>query len=307
MDKCSEVGKIHTRFFNRAVLGSPISHSLSPSIHDIFCKEYNVMDDIGRYHKIECTTADIGTFISNMHKNGYIGCNITAPLKQHCYNIAISNPKYRVDDVGREIGAINTLCFGNNDSIDAINTDAFGFIAMLLSYDTLSFWRNKTFLIFGAGGVAAAILYGLQHLGIRDIMMYNRTKERAESIRLLNNDIKIIDDIEDTSTNYSVLINATNQSLDCIVSHLDLDKIYIDTRYDIIKRNDVNHIIGTRMLAWQGWLAHCIWYNIIPNLNKSIKYIMSDIVELYHNIDGETVTLSSKVFSHAQEIVNNLG
>ena len=70
-----------------AVIGSPISHSLSPQIHTIFGEQNNVQIS---YEAIEVEEKDFVTKVDYLFKDGYSGLNITLPLKEAAYSYSES-------------------------------------------------------------------------------------------------------------------------------------------------------------------------------------------------------------------------
>ena len=67
-----------------AVIGHPISHSLSPQIHYLFAKELGI--DL-EYKKIDITEDDFIVNIEHLKNEGYFGLNITLPLKNAAYEL----------------------------------------------------------------------------------------------------------------------------------------------------------------------------------------------------------------------------
>lgn len=137
------------------LFGFPISHSLSPSIHNrAFQKEG--LDWI--YDLWPTKPEELEQAISNFRSTGCCGANITIPHKETvmAYLDAIT-------PTARKIGAVNTL-FWNGDKLTGDNTDAAGFLNDLAEQGVLL--RNKTALILGAGGSAKAIKYALEQSGM---------------------------------------------------------------------------------------------------------------------------------------------
>ena len=68
-----------------AVIGNPISHSLSPSIHGIFAKTLGI--DI-QYDAIEVETKGFEDRLVSLFLEGYDGLNVTLPLKEQAFALA---------------------------------------------------------------------------------------------------------------------------------------------------------------------------------------------------------------------------
>ena len=111
-----------------------------------------------------------------------MGANVTIPHKQAALALADS-----ASDAAREIGAANTFVFGEDGAIEAHNTDARGFLVALeqsLSEDGTgpANVRGSSALVLGAGGSARAVVWGLRTAGAREVMVWNRTAERAQEL-----------------------------------------------------------------------------------------------------------------------------
>jgi shikimate dehydrogenase len=102
---------------------------------------------------------------------GFVGANVTIPHKEAALALA--------DEAGEEvaaIGAANTLTF-EDGGIRADNTDAPGLLAAIGEPV-----EGKTALVLGAGGSARAAVWALLGAGARDVMVWNRTPERAAAL-----------------------------------------------------------------------------------------------------------------------------
>ena len=83
-----------------AVVGRPISHSLSPKIHHEFAKQCNIKIS---YEAVEIEE-DFESTIKEMFASGYDGINVTIPFKEKAFQLADQiYSKYKT------LGAVNTL------------------------------------------------------------------------------------------------------------------------------------------------------------------------------------------------------
>lgn len=103
---------------------------------------------------------------------GFVGANVTIPHKEAALSVAGS-----ATDRAREIGAANTLSFTPDGAIAADNTDAPGFIAALDESP-----RGQSVVVLGAGGSARAVAWALKDAGAAQVVIHNRTHERAERL-----------------------------------------------------------------------------------------------------------------------------
>jgi len=136
------------------LIGYPLSHSLSPTLHEA---AFEVLALQGEYLLYPVAPGEIGRLaeLATHMRDGEIqGLNVTIPHKQ-----AIMAVLDELTPSAQAIGAVNTLYFKNGKLIGH-NTDAPGFLA-----DQAKFLRNtkveKKVLVLGAGGAARAVVYAL--------------------------------------------------------------------------------------------------------------------------------------------------
>lgn len=155
------------------VIGWPINHSRSPTIHGYWLKKYAIA---GTYEKVAVEPEGLGKFLTELEENGYAGCNITIPHKQTCLDFVTIE-----DEPTRKIGAINTV-FIEKGVLKGLNTDGMGFISNIRQ--SLPNWQlaNKKISIIGAGGATRAIVASLLENSIETIRIFNRTVAKAEII-----------------------------------------------------------------------------------------------------------------------------
>ena len=163
-------------FHKFAVIGCPVHHSLSPKMHTRWMQELNIS---GQYDFCETdgSESDFRQKIFELRRQGYSGCNVTIPHKLHAYRIC----DQRLVDA-EFIGAVNTLLF-QQDKIIGENTDVIGFLHNIkqnTAYDRAR--KTAQAMIVGAGGTARSVLYGLLQEGFDDILVVNRTLDKAEQL-----------------------------------------------------------------------------------------------------------------------------
>lgn len=125
------------------VLGSPVSHSLSPKIHNFAISQFGLNQV---YVPFDIPVKQIKAFMDLFWDMGGQGLNITTPYKEIVANL-IQDPKF---------GSVNTLYRGERGWM-GISTDGFGFERALTRLDTpLGGFSKIVFL--GNGGAVSAIL-----------------------------------------------------------------------------------------------------------------------------------------------------
>jgi len=153
------------------VLGWPVAHSRSPAMHNAALAALGLRD--WRYQRLPVppelfteTTRALGTA-------GFLGANVTIPHKGAALALADE-----ATATARAIGAANTLTFAEDGTIAAANTDAPGLIAAM---DRA--WggvvQGRSALVLGAGGSARAAVWALLDAGASEVMVCNRTHQRA--------------------------------------------------------------------------------------------------------------------------------
>ena len=151
------------------VLGWPVRHSRSPALHEA---GYAALGLSGwRYQLLPVPPELFEETVRALPAIGFVGCNVTIPHKQAALALADeATPR------ARAIGAANTLTFADG-RIEAENTDAPGLIDAL-PHDP----AGARALVLGAGGSARAAVWALLDAGAAEVMVWNRTRARAESL-----------------------------------------------------------------------------------------------------------------------------
>ncbi len=157
------------------VIGNPIAHSRSPRLHRHWLKTYDILGD---YIPLHVEGDDLEVVLKTLPKMGFVGVNVTIPHKVHALHIAD-----QVTDRATLIGAANTLTFLADGKIYADNTDGYGFIENLRQ--NAPDWQANSgpAAVFGAGGAARAVIVSLLDAGAPEILLSNRTRAKAETLR----------------------------------------------------------------------------------------------------------------------------
>ena len=179
-----------------AVIGDPVSHSLSPRMHQAAYSAYGLSL---RYVAIHVPAGEVALALDHLVTRGYRGVNVTVPHKEAALDwCADAAP------LARRVRAANTIRFSDRT---CINTDAPGFIDTLGDLGL----RPGTALLLGAGGSARALAYALADEGWR-LRIYNRTRARAEELLSgLRLNAEILDDPDPLDAD--LILNTTSASL----------------------------------------------------------------------------------------------
>ena len=156
------------------VIGNPIDHSLSPKLQNHWLKE-NDID--ATYDKIKLENSQIKDFIQDIKNQKVAGCNVTVPFKK---TVIPFLDKLSLE--AEQTQSVNTITFDNGDLVGH-NTDIAGFSTAIknLNFNI----KGKKILILGAGGVVPSIIFALKNMYVQEIIISNRTKEKAENLRVL--------------------------------------------------------------------------------------------------------------------------
>lgn len=157
------------------VIGSPIAHSKSPALHRHWLQTNGIK---GYYIPMDISRDDLADVIRSLPQMGFVGVNITIPHKEAVLNLADL-----VTDRAALIGAANTLIFRKDGIIHADNTDGYGFIENLRH--GAPGWNPKAgpAVVLGAGGAARAVIASLIEVGVTEIRLSNRTRNRADVLQ----------------------------------------------------------------------------------------------------------------------------
>ena len=149
------------------VVGWPVAHSRSPQMHHAAYEALGL--DGWRYQRLPIPPELFDETVAALPRAGFHGVNVTIPHKEAALALADS-----VSDAARSIGAVNTLTFEEDGSIEGENTDAPGFLAAIGD-------PPATALVLGAGGSARAVIWALLESG-SEVSVLARTPERAEGL-----------------------------------------------------------------------------------------------------------------------------
>lgn len=266
-----------------AVIGHPISHSLSPLIHGYWFKKHNID---AAYHAIDIAPDDLPSRVRALVDEGYRGFNVTVPHKQNIMCLCD-----QLDDSARAIGAVNTVVFDEGRLLGR-NTDAYGYIENIKQNAPNFDFKNKRALVLGAGGAARAVIYGLQHAGSSHITLCNRTKENAEKIARDFAGVEVIDwalrekacSDADLLTNTTVLGMQGQQELEMDISALPPGALVCDIVYkplhttlirNALARN-LDVVTGIGMLLHQARPAFAAWTNIYPDVDAVLIKLLTE-------------------------------
>lgn len=188
------------------VVGDPISHSLSPVIHNYWLRREHID---GAYLPLHVSSEDFASAIDTLHKIHFRGVNVTIPHKEHAFRLV------DVHTLSAEItGSVNTIIFKNNGQILGASTDGSGFVASLED-EHVFLKKGMRVCMLGAGGAARSVAASLVQKNV-SLTITNRHKERAQKLadflkqRFDHIDVLDWHEWEEHLGDYDLLINTTS-------------------------------------------------------------------------------------------------
>ena len=259
------------------VIGNPISHSLSPKLHNYWLKQNNIN---AIYDKIKLEEDGIKEIIQDIKEQKIAGCNVTVPFKKKVIPFLDS-----LSTEAEKTQSVNTITFEKGNLIGH-NTDIFGFDKAIRS---LNFnMKGKKILILGAGGVVPSIVFAINEMGASEITISNRTKQKAENLKILFKKLNILE--WGNITNFDVVINATslglnNEKINLDFSKVGKNKLFYDVIYNPAETNflkkgkQLGNISenGATMFIYQASEAFKLWHGLEPEINyETLKLLKND-------------------------------
>jgi len=268
------------------VIGDPIEHSLSPTMHNAVFKEFGLNCEYGAYR---VTNNELKEFAESM-RTKFIGVNVTIPHKTH-----IIEYLDELEEHAELIGAVNVIkIMDNGKRTVGYNTDGLGAIKAL--ENSIGTVRNKKIMILGAGGAARAISFEAA-LKNAEIGIYNRTLGKAnilaaEILRKTGNPVDVVS-LKDCK-DYEVIVNTTpvgmypntNQSL-LTKKMMNPRQTVMDIVYNPLetklikeaKEAGADTVNGIEMFVFQGAEALRIWLGIDPPIETMRRVVRKKLIE----------------------------
>ena len=231
---------------------------------------------------------DLKNIIKEIREDEIVGVNVTVPFKK-----LIIPFLDKLDFSAEETQSVNTL-FKINNKIVGYNTDKTGF------WDTIRKLyppnndlmiplplEGKHIFILGAGGVTSSIISALKDEGANNIILSNRTKEKANKLKKLFPELEVLDWGKKPPT-CNIVINTTsiglNKNEEIKIDFSDYDKnfhknflfydlIYNPKETDFLKKARLRGnktMNGKMMFLNQAKYAFNIWTNIIPEIDDEV-------------------------------------
>ena len=253
-----------TRVFT--ILGNPVEHSLSPVIQNAAFQEAQVD---GVYVALRCDAEQMVGFMSGLGRSGGAG-NVTLPHKEKAASV-LDKPLEAV----RRTGACNTF-WGESGKLCGDNTDVEGFRRAQRHFLGGAPTGYRV-LLLGAGGAARAALVSLIDDEVQDVLILNRTVERARAVarRIGGDRVRVAESHSDVDDGeFDLVVNTTRLGLHSDDElPFDLERLSrADAVMDLVygpsatafvaasKRLGIPAVDGGEMLVHQGAAAFERWW-----------------------------------------------
>ena len=264
------------------IIGNPISHSLSPIMHNYWFEKYKIN---AQYKLINVNKDEILNVINKIKEKEIKGINVTLPYKK-----TVIPYLAKIINDANETHSVNTIMLDENNDLIGENTDVFGFQAAYLKSIPNQEKKNKKALVLGAGGVAPSIILALLKSNILDISITNRTYEKLLFLKKNFKNLNIIkwSDFPKQLNSFDIIINATSLGLNSAddfksdFSNHKKSMIYIDTIYNpsqtkmlkYFKLNNIKSFNGLNMFIYQGQKSFYLWNKINPEVDDELLKLL---------------------------------
>ncbi len=269
-----------SRFILAGVMGWPVAHSRSPTIHNHWISQYGLR---GTYVTLPVQPERLVDAVRGLRALGFAGCNVTVPHK-----VAAMALMDDLHPVARRMAAINTIVVREDGSLYGMNNDGAGWVQSLQDADPA--WRGSAgpALVLGAGGAARAIVVALLDEGVPEIRITNRTRERAEALaQEFGPRVRVVDwkERNPAMAGAQLLVNTTIQGMhgqpaldvaldDLPAGALVSDLVYIPQETPLLaaaRQRGHRTVGGLGMLINQARPAFQAWFGVMPEVTPELR------------------------------------
>lgn len=259
-----------------AVIGQPVSHSMSPAIHELFAAQFGM--DI-TYERILGDVSNFEQQVDTFFFEGGLGLNVTLPFKERAFHLSTERTHRCL-----AARAANTL-WVKNGILHADNTDGIGFIRDLGQFFSV---KGRSVLILGAGGAARGLIQPLLDEQPERLMIWNRTEDKLQA--LVNDFPELVSVQLNQLEAVDCIINATSASVSGSSLELPLPiwqskPFCYDLAYDVAsptsfvalaRRLGCRAVDGFGMLVEQAAESFYIWNGRKPDTSRVVEALLPD-------------------------------
>ncbi|MFO6465106.1 shikimate dehydrogenase [Jannaschia sp. KMU-145] len=260
------------------VIGDPIAQSRSPRLHGHWLARYGID---GQYMPLHVRKDDLAETLRLLPRLGFAGVNVTIPHKEAAF--ALSDERTARAEAA---GAANTLVF-RDGRIIADNTDGLGFVASV-QQGAPNWQMDRPALLLGAGGAARGILAGLLAAGLPEVLVANRTADKAVALAdLFPGNVRAVpwDRAPDELGGIGLLANTTSLGmtgqppLEFALDHLPPEAVVTDVVYAPLRTQLLDRAVarghatvdGLGMLLHQAVPGFEAWFGVWPEVDDALR------------------------------------
>lgn len=269
--------------FLACVFGNPIAQSKSPIIHKMFAEQ---LDIPLIYNKQLAPVDGFESAASQFFQQANaIGANVTMPFKHYAFNWV-----GQLSSQAQRAGAVNTI-IKTQDGFVGDNTDGVGLVNDLQNHGVML--KDAKVLLVGAGGAAQGALPALVDSGIENVVIYNRTVNKAQYLVDVTNDynkgLARVFGHSHENVAFDLIINATSLSLSGALPDLPnalfkkcetvYDMVYLPHPTIFLEKakslGAKKAIDGLGMLVHQAAHSFYLWFGEQPNPRPVYDHLKS--------------------------------
>ena len=275
MTRPSRAGGSNTKL--AAVIGNPVAQSLSPVIHNAVFRKLGV-DWVYLAFLVE--SGRLRQTLEAMPILGIAGFSVTMPHKSEVARlIALIG---EVDEIVETTNSANTVMLRSDGSMFATNTDGQGCCNAIEAATKIKIAGSRV-VVLGAGATAAAVVFSLIKNSAQDVVVVNRTVNRArELVRMIDGSSRVADykDLPNEISQAQIIINTTPVGFDpngdygaesglspidtvlIKAQHIVLDAVYRPLMTPLLvaaKKAGATTVDGLEMLVHQAALQQQVW------------------------------------------------
>ncbi len=274
-----------------AVFGHPISHSLSPRIHAAFARQCGIALE---YTAIDAPPQDFAVALERFAAAGGRGCNVTLPLKEAAFALCA-----QASERARRAGACNTLT-RNDGQWQGDNTDGAGLVRDLTGRRGLDL-RARRALLFGAGGAARGVAPALLDAGIGELVVVNRTPERADALVDALGEpgrahSRYWHDLRDLG-DFELIVNATSAGRGSDGAGFSAPLSLVNSRTLAV---DVNY--GEAAIAFLAWARSAGCREVVDGLGMLVEQAAEAFAQ-WHGVRPQTDAVYAELRDHDKVLV----
>lgn len=260
-----------------AIIGNPVAQSLSPVIHNAV---FHAMNLNWMYLAFRVESPKLRNALEAMSALGISGFSVTMPHKNKVAEIIAEIGE--VDSVVAKTKSANTVILRDDQTLFATNTDGDG-CCNAIEANTTQLIKDSRVVVLGAGGTASAVVHSLIARGALEVVVVNRTPERANTlVQSVGNHCRVAlpSDLANEVEQAAIVINTTPVGFDPHGSsrasanespidvrlltsrHVVLDAVYRPLMTPLLvgaKNNGAQIVDGLEMLVHQAALQQQLW------------------------------------------------